>query len=484
MEKGMTATPPYPELLWAGTEHSLSVAVDAHTRVLAGTVFGQQTPEEKELPYMLSIQDNVGVVTIKGSLVNRDSPYNRFFGVSSYADIRRALVAAAEHPDVEGILLDIDSGGGAVSGVADTAALIANIDANFKPVWAFTDGMMASAAYWLGSSARHISSTNTSIVGSIGVITTHMEVSKMLKEAGVGVTVMRAGEYKALANQFEPLTKVAEQQIQDQLNSAYQVFIGHVAEARGTTVNLADQRMGQGREFFGEKALDAGLVDAIQPFDKTFAKFSAILLDNGRMTQNNTGQYHQGPGMTRRALTERQIAAAASGAVDAAAESHAPVVTDETPGTEAAAPATPTDAAAAQSAPAVESSTPSQSNSELVAFLQSQNATLQDQVVSLKVEVTNANAQVASMKGHFNALVAIAGRSLSNMRVALGSPAVDASKMSVETLLADHDAAAESFSKAFKAGGVAAVAQPAESKTPAVLTDSVRKARLAATQVN
>ncbi len=451
----------YPELLWAGSEHSLAVAVEAHNRIMAGPVSADD--DEDDDAYLLSVQGGIGVVSVRGPLTNRDSFWNRYFGVTSYADIRRALVAAASRSDIQGILLDIDSGGGAVSGVADTSDLIKAIDKDVKPVWAFADGTMASAAYWIGSSARKVFSSKTSLVGSIGVIVTHMEYSKALKEAGVGVTVMRAGEYKALVNSVEPLSDTAARQMQDQLNAAYGIFIEHVADARGTTVNLADQRMGQGREFFGEQAHAAGLVDGISTFDSVLGEFQKQTLDSRQGTLSNYGKYSVGHEM-KQALTPQTIAAIAAGA---AVQAAAPAATADpvtpaadTPAGTVASTETPATATAATEAPAPSGS----ANGDLVTYLQSQLTAAQEANVNLRVELSAAQASVQSMKASHEELVKIAGASVSNMKVALGHAAIDPLKMSVEALLAEHAATAETFQSRFKAGGVAAVSSEPEAQ--------------------
>ena len=69
--------------------------------------------------------------------------------------------------------------------------LIRLVNDKVKPVTAFTDGAMFSAAYYLGSSASEVTPAITR-VGSIGVIATHMEQSQFLKDMGIGVTVIRA----------------------------------------------------------------------------------------------------------------------------------------------------------------------------------------------------------------------------------------------------------------------------------------------------
>lgn len=473
MKIGNTAELTYPDLLWAGSEHSLQLAMGAHAAIMAGT-FSAAKDEDEETPYLLSVQDGIGVIAVKGPLVNRDSWINRYVGVTSYADIRRALVHASQDASIKGILLDVESGGGAVSGVADTGNLIKTIDKKVKPVWAYADGHMASAAYWLGASARQVFSSNTAIVGSIGVICTHQEYSKAMKTAGIGVTVMRAGEFKALANSHEPLTDVAVQQIQSQLNAAYSVFIEHVADARGTTVSVADQRMGQGREFFGEQALAAGLVDGISAFDAVFSRFHAKVLDNKAVTQNNGRNYLVGTEMSRTALTETAIAALAAGVV---IEGNAlPGVTATTVALPEAAPAAPVApaapiAAAAPAAPAV--------STDVVAYLQGQLTTAQTKLAEAGVANAALQSQMESMKANFDALVAIAAKSLTNMKTALSVTGFDASKLSVETILADHAATAETFANKFKAGGVAAVSA-VESAKPTI--DPHLKLKVAATR--
>lgn len=289
---------PFNETMWAGTQQSLDIAVDFYNvfsdtmaaGMIAGTIF-QGSPkkeEEDEIPHLFSQIGSVGVIKIRGSLVNSDSPYYKHYSsISSYPDIRRAVVHAAKKPDVKAILLDIGSGGGAVSGVADTGNLISQIHDSVKPVYAFTDSTMASAAYWLGSSAGWVFGSSTSITGSIGVITTHMEFSKMYKEMGIGVKVMRAGEFKALGHSAEPLTAKAEEVIQEQLNAAYSIFIGHVADRRGLSVDVADRTLGQGREFFGQAGVDSGALDALTTFDRLLGVIELKTLDSGVRQPNN-----------------------------------------------------------------------------------------------------------------------------------------------------------------------------------------------------
>jgi len=449
----------FPEVLWAGTEHSLALAMEAHDRMMAGAFSDDDEEDDDEVPFNYSVQGEVGVIAIKGSLTNRDSWYNRYIGVTSYGDIRNALTYAAGQSGIKAILLDIDSGGGAVNGVADASSLIQLIDKNVKPIYAFTDGTMCSAAYWLGCSARETYSSNVSTVGSIGVIATHMEYSKAMKEAGIGVTVIRAGEFKALANSVEPLSDKAKTQLQTQLNSAYQVFLEHVADCRNTTVNLCDANMAQGREFFGKDALAAGLVDGIESFDSVMTKISVKLLDNEKYSNNNLGNYQRGIDMGKKALTETDIAALAAGVdIEASAEPEATPVAEEIV------------EPAAETPVVTETENEKQEgNASVVSFLQAQVKDKDAEILNLSVELKGIKDKVASMEATHTGLTDVVRKAVAGMKVRMGASNVDLSAASAQELLADYAATADAFVKTFKAGGVAAVdAASAENQSPQI----------------
>lgn len=461
--KNKTAT------LWAGTEAALSDYLASEASVAA--YHGQAEPEPEEVPELLEIQGNIGVVSVKGALTNRDAWYNRLVGRTSYNAIREAVIYAAQAEGVEQILLDVDSGGGSVAGVADTSALIRMVNDRVKPVTAFTDGAMASAAYWLGSSAGNVYASKTAMVGSIGVIATHMEESEALKKAGVGVTVLRSGEYKALANGVEPLTDAARAQIQAQLDAVYKVFVQHVAEARNVSYDLADSQMAQGREFMGEAAVGAGLVDGVESFDSLFSRLSKEFIDtSNNLIDNHEKSFQQEPGMGKRALAGMSMELAAEGALGAA---------DDTAAVEAAAAAAAELEAGEKSGAKAEDAvdeTEAKPNA-VTEYLQAQVKEKDAALIAAGVEVAALTKQLDDMQASHEGLVAIAAKSLSNMQVALGGSKVDATNMSAVQVLAEHKRVSSLFAEKFKAGGVAAVdADPSDKSEQAV--DALTRARL------
>lgn len=459
----------FPEALWAGTEHSLMVAEEAHSLMMAGMYDVQPsastTPPEE--PWNLSMQGQVAVISIKGPLVNNDSLYNQYRGVVSYDDIRRAMVFAVEHSGAEAILLDIDSGGGAVSGCADTGDLIAMIDKSVMPVFAYSGGNMASAAYWIGVAARAVYVGQTAVTGSIGVMATHKEYSKAFKEAGIGVTVMRAGEFKALANPMEPLSEAAKTQLQEQLNAAYAVFANHVSKQLGVTMETFESTMGQGREFFGKAAVDVGLAKGVKTYDSMVSLVNAKIIDIIGKRVNTASNHQRGLNMSRAALTEQQIAALAAGAPQAK-------TADEIAAEAAAATAATQAAAAAASATTPPAKvTELENGNQIVAFLQGQIKEKDGTLLAQSVELSGLKAKVASMEATHASLLKIAVASTTHMKVALGLSKVDLSAMGAEQLLAEHSATTTSFTEKFKAGGVAAVSATEAVSTPAGLDHAI-----------
>lgn len=479
-----------PDLLWAGTELSLEIARAAMIGIQASIISGRAAPAEEDKPYLFTQHGNVGIIDIKGSLVNRDSPYNRYFGVTSYADISRALIYAASSPSVEGILLSIDSGGGAVNGVHDTAELIKTI-ASVKPVYAHGSGTMASAAYWLGSSVGkgNLFVSSTSIHGSIGVITAHMEYTKMLEDMGIKARVMRSGEYKALGHPMEKLSDKGAEQIQAQLDAAYALFAEHAAEMRGVSMTTFEAKMGQGREFMGQQGVVAGLADSVMSYDQVFSfvssKIDALAKRDDTARTFNRGGNH----MSRQALTPQQLAAIAAGVAvpGANAEAGAPAASEQAaegaPATEAATETQPENETPATEA-ATPAATPAKAESEIVAFLRTELAASNEKLVKANVDLAAAQTEITGLKAVLPALTKIVAQSVSNMKVALGGAATDLSAMSAEALLAEHASTSAAFTSKFKVGQVSASrGQESEGSTTAAAVDPHWLAKVQATRI-
>jgi len=211
------------------------------------------------------MEGSTAVIPINGPIMKRASFFSFLFGGTSYAFVRRAMREALEDSGVESIVLRIDSPGGVVNGVEETGDLIFNSRGK-KPIVAYNDGQMMSAAYWLGSSADEIVSGKTSGAGSIGVLMVHEDWSRWNEKAGILVTYLTAGKYKALGNPDQPLTELAKETFQMELDYLYSIFVDTVARNRDVEESDVLANMADGRVFIGQLAVDAGLIDKIGDF--------------------------------------------------------------------------------------------------------------------------------------------------------------------------------------------------------------------------
>ena len=213
----------------------------------------------------VTVRDGVAIIPIAGPLMKRASFFDAISGAVSYAAIAQDLTAALEDPGVRGVMLSIDSPGGQVDGLSDLVAMVRGAS---KPVYAHTDGSMASAAYWLGSAAAKIYASDTAIIGSIGVVMGMRE-----KEPKAGEKTYKFISSQSPMKHASPATKEGAGSIQATVDDMAQVFIDAVAINRGTTAEAVVSGFGRGDTMIASKAAAAGIIDSVANFE---AALSAI----------------------------------------------------------------------------------------------------------------------------------------------------------------------------------------------------------------
>lgn len=229
---------------------------------------------------------NVGVIDLFGVLVHRSRMEADSSFLLGYQEVSRMLQAALQDSSVERIVLNVDSPGGEVSGVFDLADEIYQARA-VKPIDGVASDMAASAGYLLISACSNVYLTRTAQVGSIGVVTRHVDVSKFYDMAGVKVTHIFAGAHKVDGNPFEALPDDVRADMQASINAVYTMFIERVATYRGL-----DKSAVKGTEaqiYMGLEAVAAKLADGITTPDKLIARHQAEST-TGAATHLNTPQ--------------------------------------------------------------------------------------------------------------------------------------------------------------------------------------------------
>lgn len=226
---------------------------------------------ESRTPYALTA-DGVAVVSVAGSLVHRSaaaaSPWS---GLRSYGDIEAEIRAALNDGQVRAVLLDVDSGGGEVSGAFELADVIFKARGS-KPIWAVADTMALSAAYLVGSAADRLVLPMTGMVGSIGVIAQFRDVSARDKLEGVKWTSVYFGARKDDFNPHKPLGREAEANLQESVDRWGEKFVAYVARHR-KGMSADDARATEAGIFEGVDglAVAAGLADEVMTFREALA---------------------------------------------------------------------------------------------------------------------------------------------------------------------------------------------------------------------
>jgi signal peptide peptidase SppA len=210
--------------------------------------------------------EGVAVVPLKGTLLPHADFIDKFFGDAGLDEFTLAMIQAAGDPRVNAILLDVDSPGGRINGTVGAVEIVRAMN-QIKPVVALATGDMMSAAYWIASAAQQVVVSKTCCVGSIGVLSMHMDWSEFDKTMGVKRTFLTAGKYKALGNNAEPLGSEARDYFQQLLDHTYGVFVDDVADNRGVSVEKVLADMADARVFIGQQAIDAGLADRLGNMD-------------------------------------------------------------------------------------------------------------------------------------------------------------------------------------------------------------------------
>ncbi len=213
---------------------------------------------------------SVAVIPIYGVIAHRQSTLDDASAAGAGLDRFMARFRTASNdPNVRATILDIESPGGTIDGVPEAADEIRAARDGGKKIIAVANSYAASAAYWLASAASEIVVTPSGMVGSIGVYGAHEDISGMLEQMGVKVTLVSAGKFKTEGNPFEPLTDEAHEAMQAMVDGYFKMFVDAVAKGRGVKAKDVRDGFGQGRMVLAADAVAAGMADRVATLEQT-----------------------------------------------------------------------------------------------------------------------------------------------------------------------------------------------------------------------
>ena len=199
----------------------------------------------------LTFGAKIGVIPIKGAIMNSEP-------------IVSQLVKFKKDKRIKAIILRIDSPGG---GVGPSQEIYREVRRTIKTkkVIASMGSLAASGGYYTASAANKIVANPGTITGSIGVIMEFIQIEEFFKKIGVGLEVLKSGEFKDLGSPHRKLSERDKELIKDLIFEIQTQFVNAVARGRGLSVEEV-QKIADGRILSGAKAKELGLVDLLGNF--------------------------------------------------------------------------------------------------------------------------------------------------------------------------------------------------------------------------
>lgn len=263
----------FQETPWAIIPSRLAIIEEIVMRHVSGEKLNAEEIQARvngAAPAQQSQVRNVAVLPLFGVIFPRANMVNDISGPGGTSAERfgQNFDKLIVDPNIDAIVIDINSPGGQVGGIQEVSQKIFNARGS-KPIIAVANPLTASAAYWIGTAADELVVTPSGEVGSIGVFAVHEDISQALAQEGVKMSIISAGKYKVEANQYEPLSEEAYAAIQADVNIYYDAFVNDIARNRGVSPDAVRNGFGEGRVVSADQAVQLGMADRVGTLDET-----------------------------------------------------------------------------------------------------------------------------------------------------------------------------------------------------------------------
>lgn len=205
----------------------------------------------------------------------------RVFVLAFHGDLRAHAVEALREEvsallcqagEGDSVVLRLESGGGLVHAYGLAAAQLARIRDRGIPLTACVDKVAASGGYLMACVADRIVAAPFALLGSIGVVAQIPNFHRLLRRNDVDFELLTAGEYKRTLTVFGRNTEAGRQKFVAELEETHALFKHYVQRYRPA---LDVERVATGEAWFGQRALELGLVDALGTSDTLLQEAAA-----------------------------------------------------------------------------------------------------------------------------------------------------------------------------------------------------------------
>ncbi len=164
---------------------------------------------------------------------------------------------------VKGLLVEVNSPGGAVAPSQELAKAVKRFAGTGRPVVTSIRGVGASGAYYVASSSDTIVANPGSLVGSIGVVVQFMKFQELMDKIGVDYKVVKSGRFKDLGSPFSEMPPKGRKILRSVIMSSYDQFINHILENRPQLGRKKLEAIADGRIMTGQQSLRKRLIDRL-----------------------------------------------------------------------------------------------------------------------------------------------------------------------------------------------------------------------------
>lgn len=223
-------------------------------------LYGNGEPSETILETGSSTQ-KIAKLTIEGTILNTGT--SGLFSSAGYnhETFMKQLETVKNDPTIEGVLLVVNTPGGAVYETAEITKELREIEESV-PVYVSMENQAASGGYYVSANAEKIFASEDTVTGSIGVIMSGTNYSGLMEKLGISDTTVKSGELKDIGSSSRPQTEKDREVLQAYIDSSYNRFVKVVAEGRDMKEDRV-RELADGRIYDGAQALENGLIDEI-----------------------------------------------------------------------------------------------------------------------------------------------------------------------------------------------------------------------------
>lgn len=273
LKAGLIDRVDYPDILLSETREKATGKPDTDDPPLVTMQrYSAATKRAAHHPAFLEKRGKVALVYVAGTIM----PSGTSEGTAAADRISEAIVGAAEDPDIEALVLRIDSPGGSPTASETIRRAIMRVKEEGKTVVVSMGSLAASGGYWIAADADMIYALPSTLTGSIGVVMGKFEASGLWQKLGLNWEAVDWGRNSGLWSVNGPFSENERKRMNALIDSVYDAFLTRVAEGRKIPKEQV-RKVARGRAWTGAQGVQNGLVDSLGGLDDALDHTAEVL---------------------------------------------------------------------------------------------------------------------------------------------------------------------------------------------------------------